>query len=248
MATPLQTKPLTIGLIVPPASGEVPSEGPALYGRHPVRFIATGLALPEVSPDGFDHVVDTILARALALRDEGADAISLMGTSLSFYRGAAFTDDLRDRMQEACGVPCTTMSHAIVNSLRALGVQRVAVATSYIDALNTRLKLYLNARGFDVPVVHGLGLSGVAAMGEVTPETLMTLATDTWAKADGAQALLISCGGLHTLPVHVPLEALLGVPVSASSAAGFWDVMRLAGADAASPGFGTLFSPGLRNT
>lgn len=243
----MQTTPITIGLIVPPAGGEVPPEGPALYGGHPVRFIARGLALPEVSPDGFDHVVDTILARALALRDEGASAISLMGTSLSFYRGAAFTDDLRERMQAACGVPCTTMSHAIVDSLRALGVQRVAVATSYIDDLNVRLKSYLEARGFEVPVVQGLQLSGVDAMGRVTPDTLMALCRQTWAKAGagGAQGLLISCGGLHTLPVHVPLEAELGVPVSASSPAGFWDVMRLAGLDAASAGFGALFTPAI---
>lgn len=31
-----------------------------------------------------------------------------MGTSISFYRGAAFTEDLRSAMQEATGVPCTT--------------------------------------------------------------------------------------------------------------------------------------------
>jgi arylmalonate decarboxylase len=37
------------------------------------------------------------------------------------------------------------------------------------------------------------------------------------------------------------LEDRLGVPVTASSPAGFWDVVRLGGWDARAPGFGRLF-------
>ena len=42
---------------------------------------------------------------------EGAqitEVISMMGTSISFYRGPEFTESLRRAMQEATGVPCTT--------------------------------------------------------------------------------------------------------------------------------------------
>jgi arylmalonate decarboxylase len=56
-----------------------------------------------------------------------------------------------------------------------------------------------------------------------------------------ADGIFISCGGLLTLDVLAPLEAKLGLPATASSPAGFWDVMRLAGLDPASPGFGRLF-------
>ena len=52
----------------------------------------------------------------------------------------------------------------------------------------------------------------------------------------------MSCGGLQTLDAIKALEAKLKLPVTASSPAGFWDVMRLAGLDAASPGFGRLFA------
>ncbi len=37
------------------------------------------------------------------------------------------------------------------------------------------------------------------------------------------------------------LEARLGVPATASSPAGFWDVVKLAGLDPAAPGYGRLF-------
>ncbi len=234
----------TIGLIVPPAAGLVPADAQALYAARDVRFIARGLGIPGISPEGFDTVVDRILALALELRDAGAEAVSLMGTSLSFYRGLAFTDQLRDRMQAATGLPCTTMSHAIVASLRQLGVRRVAVATAYIDALNERLVAYLASCGIAVTHIEGLSITGVETVGQVSAETLMALAERTVAADRSAEGLLISCGGLLTLDIHVPLEQKLGLPVTSSSPAGFWDLMRVAGLDPSSPGHGRLFAPG----
>ena len=232
----------TIGLIVPPAAGEVPVDAALLYGDK-VRFIARGLGIGGVSPAGFDPVVDTILDKARELRDAGAQAISLMGTSISFYRGLAFTEDLRDSMQQATGLPCTTMSHAIVSALRALGMQRVAVATSYIGELNDRLVDYLTVSGFDVTAIEGLSIVGVKEVGEVTPQTLTTLSQRVFARDTSADGIFISCGGLLTLDVIPPLERDLQRPVTASSPAGFWDVMRLAGQDPASPRYGRLFQP-----
>ncbi len=233
------SKPL-IGLIVPPGAGDVPSDAALLYGDK-VRFIATGLGIGGVSPAGFDPVVGTILDKARSLRDAGAQAISLMGTSISFYRGVAFTQDLRDSMQQATGLPCTTMSHAIVSALRTLGMQRVAVATSYIGELNDSLVAYLADSGFDVTAIEGLSLTDVRAIGEVTPETLTALSKAVLARDPSADGIFISCGGLLTLDVIPALEHLLNLPVVASSPAGFWDVMRLAGQDPVSPRYGRLF-------
>ncbi|WP_332825147.1 arylmalonate decarboxylase, partial [Ramlibacter sp.] len=163
-----------IGLVVPPAHGEVPQDGPMLYGER-YRFIARGLGIGGVSPEGFAPVVDTIVDRAVELRKAGAEAISMMGTSISFYRGPEFTESLRRAMQEATGVPCTTMSHAIVRALRHLGVQRVAVATSYIDELNDKLVAYLTHSGFTVTAIEGMSITGVKEVGEVSTEALVAL-------------------------------------------------------------------------
>ncbi len=233
----------TIGLIVPPGAGEVPSDAALLYGGK-VRFIARGLGIGGVSPAGFDPVIDTILDKALSLRDAGAQAISLMGTSISFYRGVAFTENLRESMQQATGLPCTTMSHAIVSALRALGIQRVAVATSYIGELNDRLVDYLTDSGFDVTAIEGLSLTDVKEIGEVTPETLKALSVNVLTRDPTADGIFISCGGLLTLDVIPALEKTLNLPVTASSPAGFWDVMRLAKQNPASPEFGRLFQRG----
>lgn len=233
----------TIGLIVPPAHGLVPQDGPLLYGDW-VRFIARGLGIGGVSPSGFAPVIDTVVERARELRAAGAQAISLMGTSISFYRGPQFTEALRAAMQEATGVPCTTMSHAIVHALRRLGIRRVAVATSYIDELNDKLVAYLTHEGFAVTAIEGMSITSVEEVGQVPTRALVDLAHKVYAKDASADGVLISCGGLLTLDAIRQLEQELGLPVTASSPAGFWDVVQLSGADPASPGFGRLFAAG----
>ena len=233
-------QPLTVGLIVPPSHGRVPSDGPRLYPG--VRFVARGLGLPEVSPRGYDRVVDTIVDHARALREAGAAAVSMMGTSLSFYRGPAFTDELRDAMQAATGVPCTTMSHAIVRAMRELGIRRVAVATAYIDEVNERLVAYLASQGFETTAIRGLSITGVREVGEVPTGTLLELSESVFAEDTSADGVLVSCGGLHTLDVLAPLESRLGVPAVSSSPAGFRDVLMLAGADPRAQGYGRLLA------
>ena len=231
----------TVGLIVPPGHGQVPQDGPMLYGDR-VRFIARGLGIGGVSPEGFAPVIDTVLDRARELRQAGAEAISLMGTSISFYRGAAFTESLRAAMQEATGVPCTTMSHAIVAALKQLGIRRVAVATSYIDELNDKLVAYLTHEGFVVTAIEGMSITGVKEVGEVSTEALVRLSREVHERDRTADGVFISCGGLLTLDAIRQLEDELGLPVTASSPAGFWDVVRLADVSARSEGFGKLFA------
>lgn len=239
--TPGSTGPVPVlGLIVPPADGEVPPDAALLYGAR-VRFLARGLGIDAVSPAGFNPVINTVVDRARELRDAGAQAISLMGTSISFYRGAVFTEDLRAAMQEATGLPCTTMSHAVIAALQRLSVHRVAVATSYIDELNDRLVDYLTHAGFEVTGIQGLSLTAVNQVRAVTPQTLLNLSESVYRQDRSADGIFISCGGLLTLDVLGPLEAKLGLPATSSSPAGFWDVMMLAGQDPASPGYGSLF-------
>jgi arylmalonate decarboxylase len=93
-----------LGLIVPPAHGRVPDDGRVLYGDR-VRFVARGLGLAEISTRGYEEVIDHVVALAGELAAEGAQAISLMGTSLSFFRGARFAEELQAALAAATGLP-----------------------------------------------------------------------------------------------------------------------------------------------
>ncbi|MFM9921869.1 arylmalonate decarboxylase [Variovorax sp. H27-G14] len=230
-----------LGLIVPPAAGAVPVDGPLLYGER-IRFSARGLALGEISTRGYLDVIDTVVEKAVALKNEGVSAISLMGTSLSFFRGTAFNRQLEVEMAQATGLPCTTMSNAIVGGLGHLKVRRVAVATAYIDEVNVHLRKYLEQNDIEPLALEGLSISNVQAVGEVPTQVLVDLCVKVFDAQPGAQGVLISCGGLVTLDAVREVEARLQVPVVSSSPAGFWDLVCTAGLDARSPHQGRLFA------
>src|SRR5580692_5508969 len=93
----------TLGLLAPVES-LVPPEAGILYPRG-IRFLNASLGLARMTPDGYDQVLDRIAPMAEALAQRGATAITLMGTSLSFYKGAAFNRELTQRVASASGCP-----------------------------------------------------------------------------------------------------------------------------------------------
>jgi arylmalonate decarboxylase len=230
-----------LGLIVPPSAGAVPVDGALLYGDR-IRFSARGLGLGEISTRGYTEVIDSVVGKAVELKAEGVSAVSLMGTSLSFFRGAAFNRQLEVEMARATGLPCTTMSNAIVGGLRSLSIRRVAVATAYIDEVNVQLRRYLEQSDFETLALAGLSISDVQEVGAVPTQVLVDLSRKVFEAQPGADGILISCGGLVTLDAVREVEALLQVPVVSSSPAGFWDLVRTAGLDARAPGHGRLFN------
>lgn len=163
-----------VGVIVPPAAGAVPPELTQLYGKE-IDFIAEGLALGRLTLQGYDEVIDKVAAASRRLVERGAVAVALMGTSLSFYRGKAFNEQLVRTMEEATGLPVTTMSNAIVEALRAVGAHRLAVATAYTGPVNDSLRAFLADSGFEVLALQSLDLVEIHDVHAVGDRELLEL-------------------------------------------------------------------------
>lgn len=230
-----------LGLIFPPSDRGIPEEGIAMYGDK-LRFVVTGLGLDRMTPDGYDAVIDRIPRAAEALAAQGAEAIELTGTSLTFYKGQAFNERLRQAVVDASGLPATTMSDAVIDGLKAVEAHRVAVATAYNDEVNDRLGAFLRERGFEPLVVTGLGIEAIGDIASVTPQQLIDFSVKVRESAPDADAVLLSCGGFRTLELIAPIEARAGVPVVSSMPMGLWAGARLVGLDGAAPGYGMLLS------
>ncbi len=105
-----------MGMIFPPANNPVPPEATQLYPKG-VTFLAEGLAFNGMTIESYDEAVPRIVPAALKLKERGATAISIMGTSLTFYKGAAFNRELIEKVHQATGLPATSMSSGIVDGL-----------------------------------------------------------------------------------------------------------------------------------
>src|SRR5919199_558119 len=129
---------MTIGLVVPNATDAVSPEGLKLYPD--VRFVARGVGVKGLTAEGFHDAWDGIVPAAEQLAAAGVHAIMLMGTSLTFHRGFEAHERLVEQVRALTGLPVSTMSSALVDGLRQLGVSRVGVATAYADEVNLRLR------------------------------------------------------------------------------------------------------------
>lgn len=228
-----------LGMIFPPANYPVPPEAEQLYPKG-VKFLAEGLAFHGMTLESYDEAVPRIVPAALKLKERGATAISIMGTSLTFYKGAAFNQELIDRVHKATGLPSTSMSTGIVDGLKVAGAKHVAVATAYTDVVNATLARFLKESGFDVSIIKGLNL--IRATNAVTQEKLFDFSAGVFSAAPKADTLLISCGGLKTIELLVPLEAKCRVPVVSSTPHALMNAVRLVGISPRATGYGSVLA------
>ena len=228
-----------MGMIFPPANYPVPPEAKLLYPSG-VTFLAEGLAFHGMTIESYDEAVPRIVPKAMLLKERGATAISIMGTSLTFYKGAAYNQELIDRVHEATGLPATSMSNGIVDGLKVAGAKRVAVATAYSDIVNATLERFLTESGFEVVAMKGLNLTN--ATGRVTQEHLYDFSAGVYSSASKADTLLISCGGLKTIDLLVPLESKCKVPVVSSTPHALMNAVRIAGVSPRATGFGSVLA------
>ncbi len=230
----------TLGLIFP-VTRPVPPEALAMYPSG-IRFINADVGLKTMTPDGYDAVLDRIGPAAEKLAAQGANAVVLMGTSLSFYKGAAFNERLTEILKKATGLPATTMSSAVVEGLKTVGATRMVAATAYDHEVNRRLQTFLKESGFEVLGVKGLGIEKVQDVDRVTQDGLLKFCVGVRATQPKANAILVSCGGLRTLEILAPLEKQGQVPAISSTPHALRAGVRLLGLSGRAPGFGTLLS------
>jgi arylmalonate decarboxylase len=232
----------TIGLVVPFARDEVPVEGRKMYPD--VTFVPKGVGVRSLTPEGYDPAMAAILPAAEHLAREGVDAIMVIGTSLTFYKGYDAHEALLEKLRAATGLPVSTMSAAVVDGLRAVGASRVAVATAYGDEVNARLRDFLTQAGFSVASLEAFGITEFGGAGKKSEAEIIDLgiaACDAAREAaSDPDGLLISCGGLLTLNCAVPIEARCDVAVVTSTQAAFWSALQLAGLSGQLAGYGRM--------
>src|SRR6516165_12485181 len=107
-----------LGLIFPPLNYPIPPDAKRLYPTG-VEFLSGGVGLPGgMTLEGYDEAVPRILPEAQRLAKEGARIVSVFGSSLTFYKGAKWHQDLIEKVSKATGLPATTQSAGLLDGLK----------------------------------------------------------------------------------------------------------------------------------
>jgi arylmalonate decarboxylase len=230
-----------LGLIFPPKNYPIPPDARRLYPRG-VEFLGDGVGLPGgMTIEGYEEAIPRVVPVAEALAKRGATVISVFGSSLTFYKGAKFHEELMQRVTKATGVKATTQSNGLLDGLRTVNAKRVALATAYTDVVTERLKIFLEEYGFQVTAARGLNFVSVPDEAN-TQKVLHQLGVDAYAASRKADALVMSCGALRTLDVIVPLEKVIAAPVVSSTPHGLMNGVRMLGINPRVQGFGMVFA------
>jgi maleate isomerase len=211
-----------IGLIVP--SSNTTNE-PEFAGALPsgVSLHAARTRLDDVDADSLSAMADDVERCADLLATADVDVVAYGCTTGSLVHGSGYDEEIEARIEEAAGVPAVATAASVKRAFDALDADSLAVTTPYVDDLNEREAAFLDAAGYDVVAMRGLGISSNTDIGAQTPET----AADAACEADDpeADAVFVSCTNYRTFEVVADAERDLGKPVVTSNQATLWDAL-----------------------
>ena len=145
------------------------------------------------------------------------------------------------------GIACTTPITAAFAAFAALGMHRLALLTPYRDDVNRFIRAYIEARGFQVPVMGSFNEEDDRRAARIDLASIRDAAIEL-GRAGEVDGVFVSCTSLRLVDAVVEIEAALGKPITSSNHAMAWHCLRLAGIDDARPEFGTLFARPLHAT
>lgn len=220
--------PKRIGILIPSTNTTVEADFQRLLFDtvtvHSERLYIPDGTMTEASLDLMNR---DLREKAALLATAKIDVIAYACTSGSFYRGAAWDEQVRDTIEQRTGVPCVTTSTAVSKAFQALDVHTISVMTPYPDWTNQKLAQYYAVQGLDVKGVYGdarAAVDGHRAINDQDPAQIEQFAHAHFDR--DAQALFCSCTAWRSLECVQALETSLNVPVITSNQATIWATLH----------------------
>jgi len=228
-----------IGLIYPAPglAGEIEFHRMAPEG---VAILTTRMPLEKVTPEGLIKMGNYTEQAASLLAQAKPDVIAFCCTTGSLVKGIGYDKEIIDRIESHVGIAAITTATAVLDSLHALKVKKIAVATPYPDEVNQQEKVFMEDSGFEITSIKGLGVLDPQKMQDVRHEQMYQLAREIF--TESADAIFISCTGISVLDIIEPLEENLKRPVVTSNQATMWAALRKINVGERIDGLGKLFN------
>jgi maleate isomerase len=214
----------------------------------------------EVMPEGVDvtialleiekkakrsllEVAEVVGHPAKLLSERGADVVYLDAIAPIVSRDEGYDRGVIHAMETATGRPCATAVNAGVEAFRALGVQRIALCSTFDEMTNAQFKSQMTNSGVDVVCATSHGVEIHAAEGRLPEEFQYVSALKAMRTRQPAyDALYLPFGEFEKIENIARLEQDIGKPVVTSHALMMWWFLKTAGVKAPLAGYGKLLS------
>jgi maleate cis-trans isomerase len=173
------------------------------------------LKLREVTVKGLEEMETHVEDEADKLADANVDVIGYgCGSGRAIVR----------RIEKQTGISAIATAGAVLDALKLLAVDRVAVATPYVNAINRMEKKFLQENGVNVTDIQGLNIADNRKIGMTTEKDVLKLVGSL--KQKTATAIFLSCTNLPTIQLIDRLEETYCKPVISSNTATLWAMLK----------------------
>ncbi len=225
-----------------------PSRGDTLvyefYQMLPQGFMilnSTGTIRQLVDAD-FERQLERIEEAAADLVENKCDSIIIGGSPLFTKLGYGSDVEMGKKLSAKYGVPISAGITGEIAALRSLNLKKLVVATPHEDSLNERMKVFLEASGFEVLKIQGYGVRKNADLTAMDIHAAYKIAKKLYEQAAAAEGIFVPCPRWPTIVDVDLLEREIGKPVVTSCQAYIWHALKMAKVKENVSGFGRLMA------
>ena len=146
------------------------------------------------------------------------DVVVFACTSAGALRGNAHEAELIKRIAGVTGATTFSVATTVRAAIASRGAERVGVITPYVESLNERIRQSLEADGFEVVAIRGLGIDENFAIADADADRIVDFARQCFADTE-IDVLFASCTNFRALDARERIEEVLDVPVVTSNQA-----------------------------
>ncbi|TDV98728.1 maleate isomerase [Halomonas alkaliantarctica] len=243
---------IRIGQIVPSSNITMETEIPALLRARelvaPERFTfhSSRMRMKHVTKEELVKMDGDSDRCALELSDARVDVlgyaclVAIMSMGHGYHRTSAERLRAVTERNDA-GAPVITSAGALVDGIRAIGANRVAVVTPYMKPLTELVVDYIRNEGIEVGDYRALEISDNLAVAAHDPMILPGI-IDSMNTNDVDAIVISACVQMPSLPAISHVEAQTGKPVLSAAVATTWSMLKALDLSTRVPGGGALLS------
>lgn len=191
-----------------------------------VVCIPTCVYVDRVIKEELDKQREELLRVVKMLAMAEVDYIIVGGAPMIFVAGFGEDKRLLAEIKKITPIPVTTDITCTMDAFDHLGVKKVSIATPLQDAVNQRLKGYLENEGYQVLAIKKLEILRNVDITRLPQETSYKLAREAYLEAPEADAIYLPCAVWPVMENIDAMERDFGIPVVANFITKYWAAMK----------------------